>query len=74
MDKTYRALADAIILQAVKDYRKALKKLSKFPDHDGAIAEKDSCERFFRSNWYGVLTTIDGEMLISKLQKEVQCP
>lgn len=70
----YRALANAIILEAVKDYRKALKKLSKYPDAADALAEKDRCERFFRSEWYGVLTTVDGEMLIGKLQKEVQCP
>lgn len=68
----YEKLANAIVLEAVKDYRKALKKLSKYPNNTDALTEKDSCERFFRSKWYGELTSVDGEMLIRKLQEEVR--
>ena len=28
------------------------------------------CEEFFRSRWFGVLTSLDGEELIRKLQEE----
>ena len=28
------------------------------------------CENFFRSRWFGVLTALDGEELIRKLQEE----
>ena len=55
----YEELANAIVLQAVKDYRL----------NDGE-QELASIERFFRSGWFGVLTRIDPEMLISKLRKE----
>ena len=55
----YEELADAIVLQAVKDYR--------LHDDEKELA---SIERFFRSSWFGVLTNINPEMLITKLRKE----
>ena len=55
----YEELANAIVLQAVKDYR--------LHDDEQELA---SIERFFRSGWFGVLTRIDPEMLIAKLRKE----
>lgn len=64
-------LADAIILQAVKDYRMALKSLKANPRNRTAMADKDEIERFFRSGWFSVLTSVDGEMLIRSLQMEV---
>lgn len=35
------------------------------------MADKDEIERFFRSRWFSVLTSVDGEMLIRSLQMEV---
>ena len=55
----YEELANAIVLQAVKDYR--------LHDDEQELA---SIERFFRSGWFGVLTRIDPEVLIAKLRKE----
>ena len=69
MDR-YEKLANAIILQAVKDYRDALKTLWRNPNKVSATAVKSEVERFFRSSWYTVLTSVDGEMLIRKLQEE----
>jgi len=66
----YENLANAIILTAVDDYRRALKKYSKNPDSKSAKAEVDSLERFFRSQWYSVLTSVEGEFLIRKLRAE----
>ena len=63
-NEAYRSLANAIIMQAVKDYRKALKY-----DHCGI---KRECCRFYRSEWFKTLTSIDGEHLISELKSEVQ--
>ncbi len=59
MDTPYENLANAIVLQAVKDYRL----------HDDE-QELVSIERFFRSGWFNTLTSIDPEMLIAKLRKE----
>ena len=61
-------LANAIILHAVKDYRSALAG-SSVGGHDSksVIAE---CERFFRSEWFQILTNADGEYLITTIRKE----
>ena len=59
MNDPYENLAQAIILQAVKDYR--------LHDDEKELA---SIERFFRSGWFSTLTSINPEMLISKLRKE----
>lgn len=67
----YENLANAIILQAVKDYRVALKCLKVNPRNKTALADKEEIERFFRSEWFSVLTSVDGEMLIRSLQMEV---
>ena len=67
----YENLANAIILQAVKDYRMALKSLKANSGNRTAQADKAEIERFFRSQWYSALTDVNGEMLIRSLQKEV---
>lgn len=60
----WEELANAIILQSVKDYRKALRETAS----DRTVKE---CEKFFRSKWFRILTAIDGKMLIRKLREEV---
>ena len=64
MEKCYRDLADAIILRAVKDYRKTLKN-----KRWGSVR---MIERFFRSELFNGLTRINPEMLISKLRQEAK--
>ncbi len=71
MDDKYEDLANAIILQAVKDYRNALIKLKKHPISRIALNTKQEVEQFFRSNWYTYLTALDPEILIRKLNEEV---
>ena len=68
----YERLANAIILQAVTDYRVALKKIKAHPKNRDAINEALEIERFFRSGWYQQLTSVDGEYLIRRLQEEVR--
>ena len=55
----YENLANAIILQAVKDYR--------LTDDEQEFQE---IERFFRTGWFGVLSKVDPEYLIRQLRKE----
>ena len=57
--ENYEKLAEAIILQAVKDYRDSC-----------SYQMRCSIERFFRSEWFMVLTSLDGEMLIKRLREE----
>ena len=57
----YKNLANAIILQAAKDYRLT---------DDEQQLQKIEC--FFRSGWFGVLSKVDTEFLIKELRKEKQ--
>ena len=68
----YERLANAVVLQAVSDYRVALKKIKAHPKNREAISEALEIERFFRSGWYSQLTNVDGEYLIKRLQDEVR--
>ena len=68
--KNYENLANAIILQAVRDYRTALKCLKLNPNNRKALSDKEEIERFFRSKWYSTLTSVDGEVLIRSLSEE----
>lgn len=68
----YERLTNAIILQAASDYRVALKKIKARPKNREAIDEALRIERFFRSDWYQALTSVDGEYLIERLQDEVR--
>ena len=67
----YIRLANAIIIQAGKDYVAALKKLKNGRRNTDAEAEIKSIERFFRSDYYSMLTDVDPEFLIRKLREEV---
>ena len=52
-------LANAIILQAVKDYR-----------HTYSPQCRAEIKRFFRSESFRALTPLDGEKIIAKLENE----
>lgn len=58
----YHALANAIIERAAIDYKNALKyNLPK---------TQARCENFFRSQWFSILTNIDGETIINRIKKD----
>lgn len=67
----YQNLANAIILQAVKDYKKVLRRLARNPQNQDAQREKKHLERFFFSQWYGILTDLDPKLLISGVMKRM---
>ena len=66
----YEELANAIILQAVKDYREALRLLGMNPNDKSAQRDKRSIELFFHSQWFSILTDLNGELLLKKLKEE----
>lgn len=70
MRREYEDLANAIIIQAVKDYRDALHILVRHPENKVAKAEKRSIEYFFRSPWFTVLTNLNGQILIKQIKEE----
>lgn len=67
----YEALGNAVVLQAVKDYREAVHKLSRGKKNTIAESTKQECERFFQSPYFNVFTQLDGKVLLSQLEKEV---
>lgn len=68
----YERLANAIVLQAVTDYRNARKTLKICPKDRDAMHTTKEVIAFFRSDYFKVLTSIDPELLISKLRKEFE--
>lgn len=70
--ETYESLANAIIVQAVKDYREALQRLDRYPEKNDYKAEVKSIERFFCSNWYQMLTDLDGTLLMRKIREKME--
>ncbi len=68
-ETAYENLANAIVLQAVKDYRsaKAMQRID--PKDYSARGRIGVIRKFFRSDWFRTLTDIDGEWLIRKLDE-----
>ena len=60
----YEKLANAIVIQAYYDYKKALKRKNK--------CEKESIERFFYSEFYMLLTSINPNYLMNNAKREVR--
>ena len=65
----YKNLAAAIVEKAVIDYQKALRRHRKYPNNEFTLSEIAELERFFRSSWCRMLTDIDGEVIIEKIQQ-----
>ncbi len=55
----YTELANAIIIQAVKDYRRA-----------STPQMRREIKRFFLSDWFMVLTDADGKQILERLEQE----
>jgi hypothetical protein len=68
----FEGLANAIIIQAAADYRLALKQLRQNPLFQPAIRMSYEVERFFRSDWFSILTRINGIELLARLKTEVE--
>ena len=63
-------LANAIIIQAADDYRVSLRRLKLNRMNREYLRVKEDCERFFQSEWFEVLSNVDGKMIMKRIQKE----
>jgi hypothetical protein len=72
MTDPYESLANAIVVQAAKDYRKALRDLKRNRNNTAAKRMKEEVERFFHSEWYSELTDLDGAFLMRMIKEEVE--
>lgn len=66
--KAVENLCNAIIISAVNDYRKARCGERVAGKEPGWVMA--DCERFFLSEWFSILTKLDGATLLEKLKKE----
>ena len=58
MKSGYRDLVNAIVVQAVKDWKK--------------VKWRDECEAFFRSSYFSSLVNLDGEAVIQYCEKRTK--
>lgn len=68
----YAEFANAIIVSAVREYRSYLRKLSRNEKDTNARIKIEELEDFFYSDWFGVLTDLDPDYLLDRIQREVQ--
>lgn len=66
----YERLAAAIVLQAVTDYRRMLRRLCHRPHDESVLYEKKMCERFFKR---GIerYSNLDGEAIMRAIRERV---
>jgi hypothetical protein len=72
MTEEYKSLACGIIRQACEDYRRALKNIRKYKHDEEANYMRIECERFLKSDWFSVLSDLDGEQIIRKIREKVE--
>ena len=65
----WRVLAATIVELAIKDYVRALKVLKAKPHNSGCRGAKMSSEKFFKSEWFNMLSDIDPEFLIKNCKR-----
>lgn len=63
-DRAYEDLANAIIERAVYDYKDALLENDTY--------EIVSIEKFFKSDFYLLLTKVDGEYIMNRVKKRIK--
>lgn len=69
-DKQSENLANAIILQAIDDWKDCIKNEKGEYEHpkDKSVNRKE-IERFFRSEWFTTLSDVDPEYIIELLKR-----
>jgi hypothetical protein len=69
--RNWQDFAEAIILQAVSDYRHARYRNIKRPYQKSTQREIREIEEFFHSAWFGTLCSLDGAQLLRDLNKQM---
>lgn len=72
IELAYENLANAIILQAVKDFRRCIKVVKRNGrNKDKAVEEMREIVAFIKSPWFKALTNLEPSILLKKLKEEV---
>lgn len=70
-DDPYEHICKAIIIQAVNDYRRAMKKVIVNPRNKDALDDVLDIEAFLKSQWFQQLSQLDGQYILKRLQIEM---
>ena len=68
-DDGYIQLAHAIVTSAAESYRYTLYALKNYMANDSILRKKEELESFFLSEWFGLLSGLDGKYFIKKMQE-----
>lgn len=71
MDSGVDDLGAEVVMNAVKDWRSANRKLDKNPDNIIALETVIECEEFFLSERFTLFTDMDGKALLMRLRREI---
>ena len=78
MDKAgFDSLTQAIIVQAIKDYREAVRTLKRPAKEERYMKARQTIREvkvFLKSGWFEVLTDADGEYILKRLEVEANEP
>ena len=71
LEPNWHDLANAVILQAVDDYRKAYTIYCRRPWDTSAKATVEEVTRFFHSQWFCALSGVDGPAVLNRITEEI---
>ena len=71
MYENYKNLANAIILQAVKDFKPAYRRLKRHPNDRLAQDTVREITKFFCSDYFRTLSDLDGPALLNRIMREM---
>jgi hypothetical protein len=70
-EENYQALDNAIILQAVKDFKPAYRRLKRYPNDKLAQDTVREITQFFCSQYFQALSDLDGPALLNQIIREM---
>ena len=70
-EENYQALANAIIVQAVKDFKPAYRRLKRHPNDKLAQDTVREITKFFCSDYFCALSDLDGPALLNRIIREM---
>ena len=70
-EENYQALANAIIVQAVKDFKPAYRRLKRHPNDKLAQDTVREITKFFCSDYFCALSDLDGPVLLNRIIREM---
>ena len=68
----YESLAECIVLQAVKDYRRSYRVFLRNPYNEAAEKMMKDCEDFFESGWFRKICDLDPEEILYRIEKDAE--